>query len=166
MVIFIFACSIHNGLWPRGGGELGCVFPPAGRGSFLEPIGSQINEIFIYIIIFIFIARSLQGRDRSLQGRDLSLQGRNRSLQGRVGIGLLFSGSCGLLDTARCVGWNPGMWFYIRPAVRGMAWISCHGRDSIYKRRLLLVDHPRVRESSKSRGSFVDATTSLAHGYF
>ena len=49
--------------------------PPAGGGSFLEPNGSQINEIliciiiFIYIIIVLFISRSLQGRVGSGSGR-------------------------------------------------------------------------------------------------
>ena len=52
----------------REGEGVGLSLPPAGGDSFLEPNGSQINEIlisiFIYIVIYIYICipRSLQGR--------------------------------------------------------------------------------------------------------
>ena len=66
----------------REGKGVGLSLPPAGGDSFLEPNGSQINEIlihisiFIYIIIFIFISRSLQGRVAS---RFVSLRFKVRS---------------------------------------------------------------------------------------
>ena len=82
--------------------------PPLEGVPFLSRSGRRLMK-YLFVWLYLFFSRSLQGRglslqgrNRSLQGRDLSLQGRNRSLQGRVGIGLLFSGSCRLLGTARC----------------------------------------------------------------
>ena len=72
----------------REGEGVGLSLPPAGGDSFLEPNGSQINEILIYIIIviciitIICISRSLQGREQVGSDRNRSLQVRDRNKVG------------------------------------------------------------------------------------